>query len=546
MQCVTNVQGREALREDDSIRTNSAYGTSNKQGPDNLYGITRWRAVLTLVRHARRRWLRNELLSQGSNAFSAALIAFILLLLVGTEVLRWEWALAIPLAAAGFGIFLARRRTPRLYEVAQVVDRRLSLADTLSTALFFHQNETSSQSSIEIRQYQFERAERLAESVDVRQAIPYTMPRAAYLMVALLLVASSLFALRYGISHSLDLKPPLARMLQDQFGWKPKTVAAKDKRTKTPPPPEAQQDDSGAAADSQDEQGSQEPDAQNNESQAGGDQQADKNDGNPKGDDSKQAEKGDKKGGDEGADAQAEEKSDSSTDPSDSPQQGNGGKQDQAQSGSQQDSNSGENSSLLSKVKDAVQNLLSKVKPQQGNQGSQQQAGADQGQKQQGQGKQNGGKQQQSAKNGQQSGEQQQGDAQDGQAGDESKQSQDQQGKGAGKSDTHQASKQPGSGIGSQDGDKSIKQAEQLAAMGKISEILGKRSANISGESTVEVQSTSQTLRTQYVQRGVQHTQGGAEISRDEIPVALQPFVEQYFEQMRKQVPAAAATVKKQ
>ena len=189
-------------------------------------------------------------------------------------------------------------------------------------------------------------------------------------------------------------------------------------------------------------------------------------------------------------------------------------------------------------MKDAVQNVLSRLKPQQGNQPSQQQSGADQGQKQAGNNKQNGGKQQQQAKNGQQQGDPQ-GDAQDGQQGDEAKNAQDQEGKGSGKSDTHQASKQPGSGIGSQDGDKSIKQAEQLAAMGKITEILGKRSANITGESTVEVQNTSQTLKTQYVQRGGQHTQGGAEINRDEVPVALQSFVEQYFEQVRKQAPAS-------
>jgi hypothetical protein len=184
------------------------------------------------------------------------------------------------------------------------------------------------------------------------------------------------------------------------------------------------------------------------------------------------------------------------------------------------------------------------MKPQQGNQNPQQ-GQNDQANKQQGQGQQNGGKQQ-SGKNGQQNGEQP-GDAQDGQNGEEAKNQQDPQGKGTGKSDAQQASKQPGSGIGSQDGDKSIKQAEQLAAMGKISEILGKRSATITGEATVEVQSTSQQLHTQYVQRGAQHTQGGAEISRDEIPVALQDYVEHYLEQVRKQVPAIApAPVKKQ
>ena len=77
--------------------------------------------------------------------------------------------------------------------------------------------------------------------------------------------------------------------------------------------------------------------------------------------------------------------------------------------------------------------------------------------------------------------------------------------------------------------------------MGKLSEIMGKRSANITGEATVEVQNTSQQLRTRYEQKGTQHTQGGTEISRDEVPVALQPYVQQYFEQVRKQAPAAPA-----
>lgn len=497
---------------------------------------------MTLIYRARRRWLNNELVSQGANAFSAAVSAFILLLLLGTEVLNWQWLLAIPAAAALFGIYLARRRTPEPYRIAQVVDHRLSLADTLSTAWYFQQHPEGARSSPEMRQCQLERAQRLSASVDVRRAVPYTMPRTVYLLAALVLVASSLFALRYGISRKLDLRPPLAAMLQQEFGWKPRTAVAKAERRKVPPKAAEQQDDDTAAPDQQNGQDTPQPDAAQNQD-AQSTQPADEKKADSKGDPKQQADNA-RKSGEEG-EAEAEEKADSSTDPSDNPQQNGSGKQDQAQNGKpQQDANSSENSSLLSKVKDAVQNLLSRVKPQQGNQGSQQQAGADQGQKQQG--KPNGGKQQQSAKNGQQNGEQK-GDSEEGQAGDEAQQqSQDQQGKGAGKSDTRQASKQPGSGIGSQDGDKSIKQAEQLAAMGKISEILGKRSANISGESTVEVQSTSQQLKTQYVERSGEHTQGGAEISRDEVPVSLQSFVEQYFEQVRKQPAPAASTVKKQ
>jgi len=193
----------------------------------------------------------------------------------------------------------------------------------------------------------------------------------------------------------------------------------------------------------------------------------------------------------------------------------------------------------MSKVKDAVQNLLSRMKPQQ-NQSGQQQSGEQNGQ-QQGKGQQNGAKQQ-SAKNGQQQGGSQQSEGQDGQSGEQSQNAQE-QGKGTGNSDSKQASKQPGSGVGSQDGDKKLKNAEQLAAMGKISEIIGKRSQTISGETTVEVQNTHQQLRTQYANRSVQHNQAGAEIGRDEIPVALQSYVEQYFEAVRKS--AAPAPQKK-
>jgi hypothetical protein len=47
------------------------------------------------------------------------------------------------------------------------------------------------------------------------------------------------------------------------------------------------------------------------------------------------------------------------------------------------------------------------------------------------------------------------------------------------------------------------------------------------------VQSTSQQLRTPYARRGGQHSQGGAAIGRDEVPAALQTYVERYFEQVR-------------
>jgi len=482
--------------------------------------------VLNLIRRARRRLFHNELLVQGANASSAAVLALILLLLLGTQILDWRWTLLVTLVAGAAGLYRARRRLPSPYGAAQMVDRRLGLADNLSTAVYFNR-EKPHHSSPDVCRLQFERAEKVSETVDLRRAVPYAVPRTAYVLVVLLVVAGSLFALRYGFSRSLDLRPPLASMLPFHFGSHDRVETAQNVR-RQPPKPGDPADDSDALGDP-------------GQSPAGDPDSGDigDNPSDPQTDQSstakgqaKSAEKGNQ-AGDSNQEAQAEQNADSQN-AGDSGQQGNKQDSKQAAAGNRQEpGNNSENSSLVSKMKDLFQNLLSSVKPPQNSPGNQQQQSSD-ASKQQGKSQQNGGKQQQ-GKNGEQQNNGNQGDAQDGQPGDQAQSSQDPQGKGNGKSDSQQASKQPGSGIGNQNGDKSIKQAEDLAAMGKLTEILGKRSANITGEATVEVQSTSQQLRTPYAQRAAQHAQDGAQINRDEVPIAMEAYVQQYFEQVRKQ-----------
>ena len=74
--------------------------------------------------------------------------------------------------------------------------------------------------------------------------------------------------------------------------------------------------------------------------------------------------------------------------------------------------------------------------------------------------------------------------------------------------------------------------------MGKISEIIGKRAASVTGEVMVEVASGKQQLKTQYSDRKAAHAEAGGEINRDEVPLAYQQYVQQYFEEIRK-LPAA-------
>jgi hypothetical protein len=190
----------------------------------------------------------------------------------------------------------------------------------------------------------------------------------------------------------------------------------------------------------------------------------------------------------------------------------------------------GNNSSLLAKFREAMQNLMSRMKqpPAGSGAGQQQASGKNQNAKQQaGKG--------QSGQQGRQGGQQSEG--QEGQESADSMASESAAARGAGESGEENASKEPGSGIGKQDGSKDVKLAEQLAAMGKISEIIGKRSANVSGEVTVEVQKSHQQLSTPYSRRDSAHGETSTEISRDEVPVALQAYVQQYFEQVRRQAP---------
>jgi len=214
-------------------------------------------------------------------------------------------------------------------------------------------------------------------------------------------------------------------------------------------------------------------------------------------------------------------------------QQGQGkqnqnGKENAGKQGSPGDD--GSNSSLMAKFRDAMQNLLSRMRQQPtGAMGSQTQAARGQN------GRQSQTSKSQSDKQGQQQSGGQEGAGQEGQPGSETQAAQNATGRGNGQSGEENASKQPGSGIGRQDGSKDVKLAEQLAAMGKISEIIGKRSANVTGEVTVEVQSGNQQLATPYSRRSATHGETTAEISRDEVPVALQSYVQQYFEQVRRQ-----------
>jgi hypothetical protein len=207
----------------------------------------------------------------------------------------------------------------------------------------------------------------------------------------------------------------------------------------------------------------------------------------------------------------------------------------QAQGGAPSPSSQAENSSLMDRMRDAMAGLLSKLKMQQNAPGSSRQS-SDRDASRNPSGARNN-----SPSAGAQGKPQDNSGSPDGQQGATSEAAramQSSHGAHDGKSSESSDTPDSKSGIGSQDGAKDPHLADQLAAMGKISEIIGRRSRTLTGEVMVEVPSgKDQQLRTAYSGRRAAHSDASGEISRDEIPLAYQQYIEDYFDQIRKLPP---------
>jgi hypothetical protein len=494
--------------------------------------------VEALLGRARRRYVGNELLSQGAWAASAGMAGVILLLIAGTQILDWRFLVAISAATLVLGTYRTLRRLPSAYAIARLIDRRLLLADSLSTALYFAGAGTKANASM--RAGQRAQADQAAARAQLHAAMPFAMPRAVYSLAVLGLVASGLFALRYGLTRTLDLRAPLARIVIEDLGLAGAQEAAlhKDPHTATPDAPKP----IGLSLPEGDPNNPQQLDPASDSAldtvgipDAVNDPLAQNHNDSKSQGESATTEKAEGEG-----DSESSSGSDSATADSLGSQGARKSGKDGAGNEGAPSRASDQDASLMAKLRDAMSNLLSKMRPQ-GASGSQQQSSA--GQSAQKAGAQRTGQQNAAAGFGRerQAGGQESAGADSQQMDAEGKDGKNSQAQGSGHSADQKGANQPGSGIGRQDGNKDAKLAEQLAAMGKISEIIGKRSANVTGEITVEVPASQQQLHTPYSQTNATHADSGGEISRDEVPVIFQQYVQQYFEQVRKQQPGRKA-----
>lgn len=462
------------------------------------------------------------MIGQAGIAIAVGAAGIILLLLAGTQILNWQWPVLLFAGVFGIGAYRMRRRVLPPYRIAQIVDRQLVLEDRLSTAYYFRRLAPDLSPAVDIVEQE---AIHRVHTGDVERALPLAFPRSGYAACALALTALVVFGVRYGITRSLDLRPPIANITFDTFGNPPKVEASSARKSVVQEHLEKQLQQLGLTPDDM-----LQPEAQGETptmmsvpaiaDEKGGNIEGKPGDGPKSASEGLEEGKGEEQASEKGA---GEGKEEGAGQPS-APQKGQ-----QAAAPKSPPKNPGNNPGVLDKMKDALANLLNKLgsNPQQ------------KGETASAQEQQQGGKQQMSQKGTQGQGKsqgdsQQTPDPQGGQDADAGDKTPGQQQNASQQAADKAGSENAKSGMGKSEGDKSIKDAEQLAAMGKISEIFGKRAAEIQGEMSVEVPSGKQQLKTAYTRSSATHAGAVAESNRNEIPLMYQNYVQRYFEEVRK------------
>jgi hypothetical protein len=472
------------------------------------------------LRRARRRAVAGIVADQATVALGAAMAGAILLLFLGTQIVEWYWPVLLGTGSFLAGLYRTLRRVPSEYRLAQQIDARLSLHDSLSSGYYFAGADSS-----ELRQWVTARAAELSATITPESAVPIRAPRSAYATAALALVACGMFGIRYGVRGSLDLRPPLVTAVIDFFRPAKLAADARKAAAKRAPHLPAQK---GLALDPEMatlvEQGAPEENLLN----PGDPLRANRTDVPAQFEDELAADGEEDSSGDRTLAGDGKQ--------GDDREGGNQNGKENAKSDQKNAEQPGENSSLLDKMRDAFQNMLAKLKMEAKSTESKQSASKA--------GKPGGTQKKTGGEKGETSEERAAGKGNP-----RPDQQGDQMAAGGENAQVSQASdrspeRNPAdgekSGIGKSDGNKDIRDAEQLAAMGKLSELFGKRQANLTGEVLIEVSASKpQGLRTPYSNQAAAHAEAGGEIHRDEVPLIYQQYVEQYFEQVRKQAPPA-------
>ncbi|MGH9621112.1 MAG: hypothetical protein ACRD45_15580 [Bryobacteraceae bacterium] len=422
--------------------------------------------VEVVVQAASRRRLLVLVAEQAAFPCAVALGGAAVLLVLGTDILHWFWPALLAGAAAAYAAVRIRRRILPSYRVAQMLDRRLGLNDSLATAWFLLSRDSIPRTTA--ASFQIEQAEHLAASVGTSDALPFTSRRRWVLAAALFALALALFTIRYARIESLSLHQPLIPV--------PGAASASSEAVFSPRLPS--------------------PDGSEMARRSGANRQS-------------------KHSGTTGATAGSSSGAES----------GKSAQQNQSVQLARVDGthksalggHAASAPSLLRRMQEALASLAAGLRAHIGGKG--------------GSGKE---KQTESAQSlaRPQTGHGRQGNRQRG-SGAAAKQAR-KQAAGLRRAQTSaRRGSQPRSGIGSRNGDKDVKRAQDLAAMGKLTEILGKRSADLTGDVTVRSAPGTAALRTPETGRLGRHKDLGGTIRRDQVPPIYRDYVKRYMEAVR-------------
>jgi len=479
------------------------------------------------VGRAGRRVRLNQTLQETAWAAAIALLGPVLLLLTGRQWFAWPLLLLFVLAGIAFAAWRLYRRRPTPYQVSQTLDLRLATQDQISTAVYFL--DAASTAAAEQRRA----AAGLAAAAPIEDVFPVAAPRSLYALAGVLVVASTLCAIRFFLEKPFRVDQPLVRVIQQALnpnGTPPKPPQGPHEQLQAKNKPQGipiETPESLIAADRQPGEDPAKPGAAATSDPEPGRPPS----GNPPDEASTSDPFGEPGAGDrddmpiQSYEDMLERDAKNGLSKSDTKQ---GNNQDSSSNSNQ--AASAEANSLLSKLREAMNNMLSKLqqKPQgNGKQQAQQGSPSNSGEQQEGKGE------------GQQGSGQPQPGGEQGTEGEGAESDQQATGQGASAKSGAKASDggqkgSSGDGAGQQDGDKAIQDALQQEALGKLTELYGRRAQNVTGEVTVEAQSGKQSLRTPLSAKQGTHRDAGGQVSRDEIPLAYQAYVKEYFSKIRQ------------
>ena len=161
----------------------------------------------TLIGQAHRRALAHAVIAEFFTAAAVSLLGLALLLIAGTDYfpIPLLWLFCVFGLGAAIYRWIGSRATR--YQVAQRLDSRWSTHDQISTAYHFLDHEAPAARAQRLL------AEEAGRTQDVARALPFQLPASGSWLLAVALLTTSLWVLRYVLHPSLTLKPPLPTLV---------------------------------------------------------------------------------------------------------------------------------------------------------------------------------------------------------------------------------------------------------------------------------------------------------------------------------------------